>query len=95
MQELFRLPQKDAEVQLQGATAIVTQWHAAYMEVLALSPSHRSMLAEHGTPLPIIAHICPSGSRHPESECSSSLLSGWLWGCGRRTWLPELRCCGR
>ena len=27
------MPQKDAEVQLQNAAAIVNQWHAAYMEV--------------------------------------------------------------
>ncbi len=33
-QELFRVPQKDATVQLQNAAAIVNQWHAAYMEVL-------------------------------------------------------------
>ncbi len=36
MQELFRVPQKDATVQLEDAAAIVNQWHAAYMEVMIL-----------------------------------------------------------
>ena len=97
------MPQKDAEVQLQNAAAVVNQWHAAYMEVMDRLVAHVSPAAEifcvascrarHCSQSQGILEQCQGSENHAAMGTMSACI--WLHECDCAIRLPGSACCGR